>query len=480
MKYLLTLILTSILFLSCSKEDQKMEFTQFVENHVNVVKKLNDDYALAFWNANATGEQKYYDEMRANELKIRTVYSNKKDFEFLKKIKETGTITDTIQKRELILLYNSYLSNQIDSTLMKEMVKLSTDITNKFNTFRPILNGKEVTDNQILEILKNEKNNSKRKQAWEASKQVGKVIEPDLIKLVKIRNQMAVKLGFKNYYEMSMTMAEQNADEVVAIFNKLKESTDSAFKAMKEKMDISLAQNFGIKTSEMRPWNYADPFFQSVPPISDINFDKFYKGRDIKKLGEDFYSSIGMKVDDILKNSDLYEKKGKYPHAFCIDMNREGDVRAMLNITDNVDWMETILHELGHAVYSKNVERSLPYLLRSESHILTTEAIAQMMERHAKNPEWMQSNLGITNSEKEKIGKIVREQQQMKALIFCRWSMVMLFFEKGLYENPDQNLNKLWWDIVEKYQFITRPENRNEPDYAAKIHLSQSPGYYHN
>jgi peptidyl-dipeptidase A len=34
--------------------------------------------------------------------------------------------------------------------------------------------------------------------------------------------------------------------------------------------------------------------------------------------------------------------------------------------------------------------------------------------------------------------------------------------------------------MVEKYQFIKKPAGRNNPDWAAKIHLSSSPVYYHN
>ena len=56
----------------------------------------------------------------------------------------------------------------------------------------------------------------------------------------------------------------------------------------------------------------------------------------------------------------------------------------------------------------------------------------------------------------------------------------MLRFEKALYDNPDQDLNKLWWDLVEKYQMVQRPEGRNAPDYASKIHIVSAPVYYHN
>ena len=56
----------------------------------------------------------------------------------------------------------------------------------------------------------------------------------------------------------------------------------------------------------------------------------------------------------------------------------------------------------------------------------------------------------------------------------------MLRFEKAMYENPEQDLNKLWWDLVEKYQLVKRPKDRNAPDYASKIHIFSAPVYYHN
>jgi peptidyl-dipeptidase A len=56
----------------------------------------------------------------------------------------------------------------------------------------------------------------------------------------------------------------------------------------------------------------------------------------------------------------------------------------------------------------------------------------------------------------------------------------MFRFEKELYRDPSQDLNKLWWDLVEKYQLVRRPSDRNAPDYASKIHIVSAPAYYHN
>jgi len=65
-------------------------------------------------------------------------------------------------------------------------------------------------------------------------------------------------------------------------------------------------------------------------------------------------------------------------------------------------------------------------------------------------------------------------------LIFGAWRQVMFRFEVAMYNDPDQDLNKLWWDLVEKYQLLTRPEDRDQPDYASKIHVVVAPAYYHN
>jgi peptidyl-dipeptidase A len=56
----------------------------------------------------------------------------------------------------------------------------------------------------------------------------------------------------------------------------------------------------------------------------------------------------------------------------------------------------------------------------------------------------------------------------------------MTRFERALYVDPEQDLNRLWWDLVERYQRVPRPDGRDEPDWASKIHIVSAPVYYHN
>jgi len=228
------------------------------------------------------------------------------------------------------------------------------------------------------------------------------------------------------------------------------------------------------------PWHYHDVFFQETPMVYELDLDTIYKGRDIKDLSAKFFDGLGLNVESILANSDLYEKPGKNPHAFCTDIDKLGDVRILCNIVDTARWMEVTLHELGHAVYSQNHDRATPYLLREPAHSFATEAIAMFFGRLSQNPAWMQQMLGLSDEQRGEIEKVSGKYNQLKQIIFVRWAMVMYNFEKQLYANPDQDLNALWWQMVEKYQFIKKPPQRDKPDWAAKIHFAIAPCYYHN
>ena len=63
----------------------------------------------------------------------------------------------------------------------------------------------------------------------------------------------------------------------------------------------------------------------------------------------------------------------------------------LANVVPGQEWLATMLHECGHAAYSKNIPRSVPYVLRIESHALTTEGVAMMFERLAGDPRWLQA-----------------------------------------------------------------------------------------
>ncbi len=452
----------------------------FVERHLAKVRPLEKTVNLTWWTANISGKADDFQAKETAENNLNAALADRPAFAELKSIRDRGGINDPILKRSIDVLYLAYLGKQVEPQLLEAMVAKSNAVEKTFNTYRSQVGDKRLTENDVRKILKESRNSGEREQVWEASKGVGRQVYPELKELVNLRNQAARKLGFRDYYAMSLFLNEQDEAALLALFAQLDDLTRRPFLDLKAGVDKVLARQVKVSVEQLRPWHYHDPFFQEAPQVTALNLDQLYAKQDILKIAREFYAGIDLPVDDVLVRSDLFEKEGKSPHAFCTDIDREGDVRVLMNVRPNEYWMNTVLHELGHAVYSNNIDRQLPYQLRTEAHILTTEGIAMMFGRVSKRAAWLQQSLSLPAARARQVGADARRALRLESLIFSRWCQVMLHFERALYANPEQDLSKLWWDLVEKYQGLHRPENRSEPDYASKIHLVTAPVYYHN
>ncbi len=453
--------------------------SQFVARYESQVRPLEIVLNLAWWKANTSGKDEDFAAKVEAQNRYDQALADPARFAELKAIRG-GKIADAALAREIDVLYRVYLEKQVDPELLKRITAKANDIEKAFNVYRARLDGHEIPDSQVRKLLKESTDSAQRQAVWESNKGVGPVVAGDLKQLVYLRNEAAEKLGFKNYHAMQLYLNEQDQDQVLKLFDELDTLTREPYAAVKSEVDTKLAANYGISVDELRPWHYHDPFFQESPAIFSTSLDSVFANSDILKLCRNFYGGIGLPIDDVIARSDLYEKPGKSPHAFCTDIDRAGDVRVLANIVSNEYWAGTMLHELGHAVYSsKYIPATLPYALRTHSHTLTTEGVAMMFERFSKSGEWLQS-MGIAVSDPKAYTETGAKMRRNQLLIFSRWCQVMLRFEKGMYESPGGDLNKLWWDLVEKYQQVKRPAGRNAPDYGSKIHIVTNPAYYHN
>ncbi|MGE5420978.1 MAG: M2 family metallopeptidase, partial [Chloroflexota bacterium] len=478
----MTLLAMPFLTWSCQSKQEKMEnnLREFISSYEEKAIPLYRENALASWNANITGTTEDYAKSEKASFAYARIFTDTLSFAKLKKIKESGEVKDSLLSRELDLLYNAFLGGQVDTSLIAQQIRMETEISQKYGNFRANIDGKEIPDNEVEKILRTATSSTELKKTWEGSKMIGPVVAEDIIRLVKHRNTIAKKLGFSNYHEMSLKLSGQEPAEVTAILDELDNLTRESFTNLKNEIDMYFSRRYKVPAGELQPWHYQNRYFQEAPEIYPVDFDKYYENQDPVKLATAFYAGIGLNVEPILEKSDLYEKPGKNQHAFCTDIDRSGDVRTLDNIRPDSYWMNTILHELGHGVYSYYNDRDLPFTLRDAAHTFTTEAIANLFGRFAIDPGWMYGMGVIDEKEKNAIADQAMMAQKLQMLVFSRWVQVMYRFEKSMYENPDQDLNKLWWDMVGKYQLLKKPEGRNMPDWATKIHIALYPCYYHN
>lgn len=456
-----------------------MLIDKFLKEQNEQFQKLMKKGTHASWMAQTTGEKKWAQEEGKASSEFNLFFSDKERYEQVKSFLKEPTLTP-IQRRQLEILEYGMKENQLDKQTIEELSTLSSELNYLFNTYVPEVDGKKLSANDVRDILLNSKDTEIREKAWKASKEVGQVVTGKLLELVKKRNESARTLGYANYYEMSFANQELNLEEVFSMFSNLVDQSDATYRKLKGELDQELALKFNVKTDELRPWHYVDPFFQEAPANEKANLDVFFKGQDLEKLTADTFDSMDMPIEGLYASSDLEPREGKNPTAFCMDMNREGDIRVLCNNVDDTYWMGTMLHEFGHAAYNKYVNRDLPYLLRSYAHILTTESIAMLYGKMTENREWLSKFLKLEDEKLDELMPSLEKHEQLKMLISVRWITTFVFFERQLYENPEQDLNSLWWETVEKIQLLNPPEDRSNPDWAAKIHFTLAPVYYQN
>ncbi|MDM5335695.1 hypothetical protein QUF84_00090 [Fictibacillus enclensis] len=376
----------------------------------------------------------------------------------------TAALVTPDQHLEIKMIEKETLEHSRDSELRKEMNEIWSELNFHFATFRPIVHDQPITELEILSSLSQQKSSSERQKYWEAFMKSGIEIESQLLSIVHKRNRVAVEKGYSNFYEMKLSLQDLTINDLKSIIYNLKSSLDSTYCNLKQAMDKEIMERFKIPSVDIKPWHYNHPFLQYY---KNITLPYPVSMEDL----ENTMKSIGLDISSLLSNGCFTKKEGKSPSGFCFHTNRKGDIRISVNQNDTFHSLQTLLHELGHGAYEMSINPQLPFLLKQPSQIFISEAVALLFE---KMP--LTSLFSLTDRDHADVAA----NYYKNLLVRLYWSMTLILFEIDLYENPHQNLNEVWWNLVQDVQGINRPEEWDFAYWASKSHLSTLPGYYHN
>lgn len=443
----------------------------FFETFIPKAAEKSELLNKAIWLLETTGSQDAADLKSSLDTEVRLLFSNPGIYQNLQKWDQETT--NPLLKRQLNVLLRSFKQNMLPEDLISEVSKKESALALSFASFRPKVDEKEMSDNEIRNALKQENEVAKRKKIWEASKKIGDVLAPQILQLVELRNRGARILGYSDYFEQQLDMQEVNSKNLFATLDKLSFESEKAYENILKTIQKEQCKRFNVTPEELGPWAWGEPFCQE-DPLETEGVDHLVESIDIIEASVAFFKRMGIDVTPILQKSDMFERENKCQHAFCINIDRKSDIRTLNNVKPTMKWLETVLHEFGHAIYDAGIDQSLPWTLREPPHMITTEAMALIAGRMAYIPETFQRLTG-------KASPKLLESLKRRQLIFSRWVLVMTHFEQSLYQNPHQDLNGLWWSLVAKYQKINVPKNREgKNDWAAKYHLGGAPVYYYS
>jgi peptidyl-dipeptidase A len=337
---------------------------------------------------------------------------------------------------------------------------------------------REVPNNELERVLATSGDPAERRAAWEAGKQIGAVVADDVLALVELRNRIARGRGYRDWFAFALATGDIDEAWLDRTLEEVEAATREPFGAVKASLDGRLGARFGVAADALRPWHYGDLFFQRYDGEAEADLGPLLTGTDTVALTVRTYDGMGLETRHLLDRSDLHPRPGKDQHAFCLDVDRAGDIRVLANLAPGEEWLDVLLHEVGHAVYDDHIDRSLPWVLRKPPQPLVTEAVALMLGRLRRDPEFLVGVLGAEQAAARALAGPSRQVLRVGQLVFARWCLVMVRFEQAMYADPGRDLVATWWDLVESMQGLRRPEGRTAPDWASKIHLAVSPVYY--
>lgn len=405
-----------------------------------------------------------------------------------------------LQVRQLkAILYMAGNNPEVAGDLVKKRIDAQNAQTKALFGYKFMMDGKELSANDIVDILTTETNVEKRLKVWNTSKEVGKVLKDGLVNLQSLRNQTVTPLGYKNYFDYQVSDYGMTQDEMRDLCRKLVKEVWPLYRELHTWARYNLADKYKQPVPDMLPahWlpNRWGQDWSTMVNVEGINIDDSLKKRGpewIVTQGEAFYTSLGYPK---LPKS-FYDKSSLYPyakdskvkknsHASAWHMDYDKDVRSLMSIVPNTEWWETTLHELGHIYYYISYSNpDVPIILRNGANRAYHEAFGTMIGLASMQlPFLQQYNLAPKDVKTDQTQVLMKEA--LNYVVMLPWAAgTMTEFEYDLYAQnlPKDQYNARWWDIVARCQGIVPPTARGEEycDAATKTHINDDAAQYYD
>jgi peptidyl-dipeptidase A len=474
--------------LGCLDEKQQAEkiLSNYISKKVDLIRNYSMESSTALWNATVSGSENDYRKFINIELEFnksnqnssklfepdrfisitQNVFTNEQDFQMLKTLKFSGLITDTLLNRQLNVLYQAFMGSQIEAEKYKELMMNEIKLWQAFSVLKITIDGKKYGSRQVDSIRRYTIDASLLKVISDSLQHEGKALAPDIIKMVKDRNDFANHFGYSDFYRMTLESKDQTPEEVADMLHKIEVKTHDQYFEAKRVVDNLLAKRFKIKPGELQHWFYNDEQTSYLPEKFKLQMDSLFADIDPIKKTAQFFSGIGMPIQDVIDNSDLKASPKKPNINAMINVDFKNDIRLIGNIQPTYDGMGQMLHLGGHASQYKSISDNVPYLLKTPNYMLS-EGVARYFESLASDINWLKSEVSIDDKKQKQLILVCQHLHQVDRLFRCRRLLVMADFEREIYRDPVQNLDSLWADLNARYLGFQFPERKNECYWAA-------------
>ena len=292
--------------------------------------------------------------------------------------------------------------------------------------------------------------------------------------LIKLRHQVAVNAGFKNFRDYmfkSYGRFDYTPQDCFDFHSSIKHAVVPVLN------ELSSLRKKKLKVDSLRPWDKA------VDAEGRPALKAFENGKDLTEKSIECFKRLDpflgqcLSIMNTMGHLDLESRKGKAPGGYNYPLAEIGVPFIFMNATSTIRDMTTIMHEGGHAVHNfltKDLE-----LADFKSPPMEVAELASMSMELISMDHW---NLFFTKVEDLSRAK----QEQLEDLIeTLPWVATIDKFQHWIYENPSHTSYErriAWVKIFDEFaDAITDWSGLQEAKdfiWQKQLHLYEVPFYY--
>lgn len=374
-----------------------------------------------------------------------------KKYEILAAASDPRIIEDKQKEAEYVARYN----------------KLMAEMSFEFD-------GKEMTLAELKGYLA-ESDRNVRKAACEAigrglgkhSKELDEIFD----NLVKVRDKMAKKLGYRDYVELGyLNMERMDYDREMV--EKFRRSVVTDLVPVIVDIKNQLAQKLGIKDYMF----YDDAVcFTDGEPKPIIGKDEIF--RQAQLMYDEMSPEIGKFMKSMIETEafDVDARKGKWGGGYCTAFDNYKQTFILANFNGSSDDIDVITHEFGHAL-------AMDMAMRFGDKELSTGGM-ETAESHSMSMEflsWPQMGRFFGNDANK-----YRYKHLLSSLSFIPYGSIVDEFQHIVYSHPEltpKQRNEEYLKLEKKYRpylsFEGIPYLSEGTRWQYQMHIFETPFYY--
>lgn len=395
------------------------------------------------------------------------ILSDKANFDAICAFRKNAT--DPTDKRKADILFRSFepfhLSKELNE-LAKAMQKKVRELSAVLNTHRTVFEGSQINDTDLAQIITNDSDRARRKNAFLARAQVNTpVVEAGFIDLLNMRKEYARLYGASSFTEMQLQRQELHPDmfatwgeevrEILPIMNRVRS-------AMAEKY---------CNDTILQPWDGGFVSAHIAPSLqTPVNMTRFYE--HIKP----FFAQFGFDLDAYNITYDLFSRRNKSEWGYNFPIETAKDSRILANVKDQYQEFRVLLHETGHAVHSFLNNPDEVILNMGISGIIT-EGLAKFFDGFLYRPVFFGQFFNDRMNDVQKEFNNLRSWNTVNSLR----AISDILFDQRLYTTAIRtidDIHSLYWKTYT--EVLGEEPYADVPPWAYRIHHTTHPIYLHN